>query len=222
MGIDVYIVRENQPEDDAAEWGDTGQGHVGYLRESYHGYPYATAILFPEGFNTDGPVRIPAKFLRARLYSPQPMPVKPIGGDIITRLLASVTEEMNKEDTTNPLAKKLTDVLEKKADAAGAGKQVVCAGEELFGEVVLGGDDDDTKQVFADTMDAVCEEAKNDAMGVPETLSVLDAVALRYMRLYNSSPEEIKRVQQSFIDFVELAERLEKENNEPCLIHVSH
>jgi hypothetical protein len=72
MGIDVY-----------AEWdGMTGEernaqivgfdataGHVGYLREAYHGEPYATRVLLPELFDEagDGEADIPAALLRERL-----------------------------------------------------------------------------------------------------------------------------------------------------------
>jgi hypothetical protein len=57
MGIDLYLKWERH-------------GHVGYLRESYHGGPYATHVLVPEAF-TDGrgeqSVQIPAEVLRQRL-----------------------------------------------------------------------------------------------------------------------------------------------------------
>src|ERR1700674_1222595 len=43
-------------------------GHVGYLREAYHGEPYATRVLVPEAFDGHGePVAIPAALLRKRL-----------------------------------------------------------------------------------------------------------------------------------------------------------
>ena len=45
-------------------------GHIGYLREAYHGEPYATRVLVPEAFDheahPDG-ARIPAETLRERL-----------------------------------------------------------------------------------------------------------------------------------------------------------
>jgi predicted GTPase len=69
MGIDIY-----------AEWtGMTGEernaqivgydpyaGHVGVLREAYHGEPYATRILVAEAFE-EGEAVIPASLLRERL-----------------------------------------------------------------------------------------------------------------------------------------------------------
>ena len=43
-------------------------GHVGYLREAYHGSPYATKHLLEEAFESDdGTATIPAKVLKDRL-----------------------------------------------------------------------------------------------------------------------------------------------------------
>jgi hypothetical protein len=71
MGIDVYAHWKGQTEEEEAAQ-ITGfsvvGGHVGYLREAYHGAPYATEILVPEGFRGSvGGVPIPAKVLRERL-----------------------------------------------------------------------------------------------------------------------------------------------------------
>jgi hypothetical protein len=56
MGIDVYAKWDGQTEDEKKAQ-ITGfsivAGEVGYLREAYHGGPYATKVLFPECF-TDG------------------------------------------------------------------------------------------------------------------------------------------------------------------------
>lgn len=53
MGIDIYMHWAGMtPVDKKAqltEW----TGSVGYLRESYHGDPYATRVLAPESFRTD-------------------------------------------------------------------------------------------------------------------------------------------------------------------------
>lgn len=42
-------------------------GNVGYLREAYHGEPYATHILAPEAFEASGEVAIRADVLQERL-----------------------------------------------------------------------------------------------------------------------------------------------------------
>ncbi len=71
MGIDIYAVWKGQT---AAEAKDqiTGfsvvHGQVGYLREAYHGGPYATRHLCREAFESKtGKAPIPASVLRERL-----------------------------------------------------------------------------------------------------------------------------------------------------------
>jgi len=81
MGIDVYLRWKDmtREEREAQYCGfDVTAGKVGYLREAYHGSPYATQILVPEAFaehpeftdedwmNYDGEV-IPNAVLRRRL-----------------------------------------------------------------------------------------------------------------------------------------------------------
>src|SRR6266566_5106087 len=55
MGIDVYMKWKGQTEEEHKAQ-ITGfsvmHGHVGYLREAYHGEPYATEVLFPEGWSS--------------------------------------------------------------------------------------------------------------------------------------------------------------------------
>ena len=71
MGIDIYAAwRGMKASDKAAQI--TGfsvhHGHVGYLREAYHGAPYATRVLVPEAFEEKVDwVEIPARRLRERL-----------------------------------------------------------------------------------------------------------------------------------------------------------
>lgn len=70
MGIDIYLRWQGMMEAERAAQ-QTGfsvvHGHVGYLREAYHGDPYATRVLVPEAFESDEAVRIPASVLRNRL-----------------------------------------------------------------------------------------------------------------------------------------------------------
>lgn len=61
MGIDIYLEWEGQTE-------PRETGATGYLRESYHGGPYATRILLREAFEADTcRAKIPAAILRERL-----------------------------------------------------------------------------------------------------------------------------------------------------------
>ena len=71
MGIDIYTQWKGQTEEEK-EAQLTGfsvkHGHVGYLRESYHGAPYATRHLVAEAFDSpDAQAKIPARVLRERL-----------------------------------------------------------------------------------------------------------------------------------------------------------
>ena len=70
MGIDIYTCWKGQTEEETQAQ-MTGfsvvHGHVGYLREAYHGEPYATKYLLREAFERPDKCRIPASVLRARL-----------------------------------------------------------------------------------------------------------------------------------------------------------
>jgi len=70
MGIDIYARWRGQSEDAKREqgsaWLTTGAGGIGYLREAYHGEPYATKYLCAEAFET-GSAHIKAAVMRERL-----------------------------------------------------------------------------------------------------------------------------------------------------------
>ena len=71
MGIDIYARWKGQTEQEQ-EAQYTGfsvvHGHVGYLREGYHGRPYATRVLVPEAFAAANcEAQIAATLLRERL-----------------------------------------------------------------------------------------------------------------------------------------------------------
>ncbi len=72
MGIDIYAHWKNQTEDErtaqSSEWLSARAGSAGYLREAYHGSPYATPFLCREAFHAKSfEARIPAATLRKRL-----------------------------------------------------------------------------------------------------------------------------------------------------------
>ena len=71
MGIDIYLRWELMTDDEVDKQFrgyDITIGRDGYLREAYHGEPYATKTLVPEAFKARGaPVRIAASTLRDRL-----------------------------------------------------------------------------------------------------------------------------------------------------------
>lgn len=60
MGIDIYT---RQP----GHWLASHGGHVGYLREAYHGGPYVTQFLVSEALEAENGEAIPASTLRKRL-----------------------------------------------------------------------------------------------------------------------------------------------------------
>lgn len=71
MGIDIYLEWDGMEEEEKSAQ-DTGfsitAGAAGYLREAYHGGPYATRILVREAFEAeDCRAQIPAAIMRERL-----------------------------------------------------------------------------------------------------------------------------------------------------------
>ncbi len=93
MGIDIYMRWDGMTEEDREKQYtgfDATVGDVGYLREAYHGSPYATKYLVEEAFeNGVGDVHIPAKELRKRL---------PLTKDIVIQRAKEVYEEELTED----------------------------------------------------------------------------------------------------------------------------
>lgn len=71
MGIDIYLEWENMDEESKKSQVTgfcTTAGHVGYLREAYHGGPYATRILVREAFESEScSAQIPAAVMKERL-----------------------------------------------------------------------------------------------------------------------------------------------------------
>jgi hypothetical protein len=72
MGIDIYMRWHLMTEEDIEKQYkgfDITIGKDGYLREAYHGAPYATRELVPEAFDSceEGGVYIPSATLRDRL-----------------------------------------------------------------------------------------------------------------------------------------------------------
>jgi hypothetical protein len=71
MGIDIYVRwnKQTEKEKDSQYTGfSVTAGNVGYLREAYHGKPYATKVLVKEAFESSScEAKIPAKVLRKRL-----------------------------------------------------------------------------------------------------------------------------------------------------------
>lgn len=74
MGIDIYArwkTMSDKDQDKQYTGFSIHAGDVGYLREAYHGDPYATKYFvqecFEDNMETPGETQIPAKTLRERL-----------------------------------------------------------------------------------------------------------------------------------------------------------
>ena len=110
MGIDITAHWRDQSESDrgkqAAAWLSVDDGDAGYLREAYHGAPYATRVLVPEAFDLktfpDG-APIPAATLRKRLR-------KTLATARARQLL--VYKEPAGSDDTKMVCKSFTDFVE--------------------------------------------------------------------------------------------------------------
>jgi hypothetical protein len=175
MGIDIFLEwrdkeKEQTPDDAPELWSQT-QGHVGYLRESYKGEPYATKFLVREAFEAENyRAKIPAAVLRKRLTTK----TKPFG-----RLLAEA------------VAKAIEKQIAKTGKLAPAPSSAIL-------------------QVEWDELNA--------KPPVP-AMTVEEAVCLRYACIGEYGDEKLEDILQSFRDFVDLAERKEKEMGEPCIVY---
>jgi len=109
MGIDIYARWPGQTEDEADAQGtgySIAHGHIGYLREAYHGEPYATRVLVPEAFDRvahPSGAPIPAATLRERL--PETLATA-------TRRQQLVYKEGPDDDTTHIVLKSFSDFVE--------------------------------------------------------------------------------------------------------------
>ena len=107
MGIDIYMRWDNMTEADKKSQYtgyDIEAGHVGYLRDAYHGNGFVTQHLVDEAFAYDAPeegVAIPCNVLRERL--PEALKLH------IQRHKETYGEDVKDDD---PSAKAFTDFVE--------------------------------------------------------------------------------------------------------------
>lgn len=173
MGIDIYLEWEDKDSDNSAEMPGGGfstmAGHTGYLREAYHGGPYATKLLVREAFEAENcRAQIPAAVLRQRLTTPTAAAKDCDGGHVLAQLLI-----------------------------------------QALGKATAGTEDSVSPQTIQS--------------GETKNMTVEEAVITRYCRLYpDVDAEHINDAVQSYRDFVELAERKEKETGKPCTIYASY
>lgn len=96
MGIDIYLKWAGMDEEDTKSQ-FTGmnpyRGETGYLREAYHGGPYATKILCREAFESDNcEAEIPAAILRERLTHVTEPARDCDGGHLVASMFASLMQ----------------------------------------------------------------------------------------------------------------------------------
>lgn len=200
MGIDIFIVRETAvQEDDKADLFHIDQGHVGYLREAYDGGPYATQMLVKEAYNAPTfTAQISAATLRERLHE--------------------------KQDTTEAAMIRPAEaivaalkVITKAAQGVGHGDATQHSDKPAHVTV-----EETLNKLTPEGIAAAAEHIANRSLLIPRQLTVLEAVALRNKLLYNMPDDDIKAAIQAFVDFVDLADRLEKETGHPCTIRASY
>jgi hypothetical protein len=171
MGIDIYLEWDGMDEEEKiaqATGFSITAGDVGYLREAYHGGPYATRILVREAFESDDcRAEIPAAIMRERL----------------TNVTEPACTGANGHD-------------------GAAALMAMC--QEMGMQVVSGADGNEIK---SDTT---------------HPMTVEEAVRERHKRVYNDSPEGIENAVKAYHDFVELAEKKEKQLGKPCTVFASY
>jgi hypothetical protein len=113
MGIDIYLKWKRQSKKDKKKQTDCGfsttSGAVGYLREAYHGGPYATKILVREAFEAeDCQAQIPAAVMRERLTNVTEPAMDCDGGHNTSMMLIALLTEMSEKIGRTAVTPKFT------------------------------------------------------------------------------------------------------------------
>lgn len=114
MGIDIYLKWDGMTEEDQQRQFtgmSTTSGEVGYLREAYHGGPYATKILVREAFEADNAeAEIPAAVLRERLTNVTEPVIGANGGHLVAAMFSELMKQTGMQvegqvlsDVTRPM-----------------------------------------------------------------------------------------------------------------------
>lgn len=196
MGIDIFLLKPGEiKEDDKADLFHINQGHVGYLREAYDGGPYGTQMLLKEAFDAETfSAQIPARTLRNRLHKKQ-----------------------NTADAARP---RTAEVIIAALKMLSASPCAVGTGDGSFDPNMSA--QTAINQLTPQLLDAGAKKVLAHSLLIPSSLTVLEAVALRNKLLYDMSDDGIETAIQAFVDFVDLAERLEQETGTPCTIRASY
>lgn len=116
MGIDIYLKWDGMTEEDKAKQIDIGfsttAGEVGYLREAYHGGPYATQIFFREAFESDDyHAEIAAAVMAERMNNVTEPAMGCDNGHYFSQLMQTVLNQADipKDADTSVIMKTATD-----------------------------------------------------------------------------------------------------------------
>lgn len=102
MGIDIYLEWAGMTEEDKKTqiekiWSLDGGG-AGYLREAYHGEPYATHILVREAFEAeDCKAEIPAEVMRERMTRVTEPVYGKTGGHKLAQALGTMLQRLTED-----------------------------------------------------------------------------------------------------------------------------
>ena len=112
MGIDIYLEWDGMAEEEKkshATGFSVTSGDVGYLREAYHGGPYATKILCREAFESETcRAAIPAEILRERLtHVTEPAYTENVGHDMVMQMM-SMFKDMGVQIVGGPIERDTT------------------------------------------------------------------------------------------------------------------
>lgn len=107
MGIDIYLEWDGMNDEDkgAQRTGfSVTAGSTGYLREAYHGGPYATKILCREAFESETyRAEIPAATLRERLTNVTEPAYDQNGGHNVAEQVVQLLQNMGMQVVGTPI-----------------------------------------------------------------------------------------------------------------------
>lgn len=203
MGVDVYLSWDGmtKAEKDAQVTGwSVVSGHVGYLRESYDGEPYAIPVLVPEAFGDE--IDIEATLRKMTEFNRKMIAfVKSLGPDVTQE---RVNQEAIKLGASVRVYK--TDVFSE---------------DELTDEVVVEAE----RAGFVNEVDETILSPPSRGALIPAVLMELrleecmKVCAFRQLKIYSGeTTSSVMNACKSFFDFVELAKRKEEETGKPCRV----
>lgn len=185
MGIDIYLrwdkMTKAAKQRQMSAMFKTTCGEAGYLREAYHGGPYATQLIFREAFEAEEyQAEIPAALMRERMDN--------------------VTEAVIGKDVGHSISVLMAQLV------AGHGEQFNSI-EDLLPHM----------------------QAHLNEHGLPKTapattpMTGREAIYLRYRTVYpDEGDAAAEEVVQSFMRFIDLAERQERKTGKPCIVVASY